>query len=608
MNFNLKFKPLLNFIVTAFFVSSSQAVQAGLDPLPTLKPGTTWQIKRDSWTPQDEKDYSDFIQAIGQGIERGVDQGGCDSMSNCLNNPSVNPLLRPGDETLNLYADCAKFPYQLRAYFALKKGLPFSYISGVVSRLGKANMLQYSPNGNLANRRRDLLSTSAPSFVSEFRTLETEVSTATLRQGYPWLTPAVSGQFSGAQDSISAMNLRRSLPDFYSPAIRREVITPGTVIYEPQGHAVIVYKYDSVGRIQYIDAHPDNSLTHGYFNHDFIRVNPWVGAGFKKFRPQFLIGATRAANGTFIGGAIYVADDTHPMISNQVDLAQYFGVYNTEVSMKPTDPVTQFLGNWQLGTFTPNVSSASSEDDYYRWVRTQLAPPGVTLTPMDDFKDQLIELCQVIDNRNDAVQKGIDNKTDKMPHLGSLPSDIYGTGGVWENFSTSARDIGLRGDFVRIYNLVQSIIESTPPPQKIQVAQQLFSNYQSMNNFCNLGYTDSLGQDHELSIEKVRAQLFKLSFDPYHCIELRWGETQLPASCLDPSKLSWYQAEQRLRNQTVRNDSIATNFTLQDLLNHREGPAGQDQAPDTDVIKFLQGVQSEISAVAPANTSSPFDQ
>ena len=73
--------------------------------------------------------------------------------------------------------------------------------------------------------------------------------------------------------------------DFYSPALTPKSIRPGTVIYDPNGHLAIVWQVEADGRIRYIDAHPDNSLTRGFYDLRFVRASPGMGAGFKNWRP-----------------------------------------------------------------------------------------------------------------------------------------------------------------------------------------------------------------------------------------------------------------------------------------------------------------------------------
>ena len=52
-----------------------------------------------------------------------------------------------------------------------------------------------------------------------------------------------------------------------------------------------------------------------------------------------------------------------------------------------------------------------------------------------------------------------------------------------------------------------------------------------------------------LTFDDLMHRLFAISFDPYHCIELRWGaQGSERESCPDSTpKVKWYMAEQRLR-------------------------------------------------------------
>ena len=52
----------------------------------------------------------------------------------------------------------------------------------------------------------------------------------------------------------------------YSPVIDARSIRPGTVIYDPNGHVATIYRIESDGRIRYMDAHPDSSLTRGFYD------------------------------------------------------------------------------------------------------------------------------------------------------------------------------------------------------------------------------------------------------------------------------------------------------------------------------------------------------
>src|SRR5476651_1365754 len=87
------------------------------------------------------------------------------------------------------------------------------------------------------------------------------------------------------------------------------------------------WKVEPDGRLRYIDAHPDNSLTRGTYDLRFVRASPGMGAGFKNWRPLRLEGGRRlegAGNraGALIGGHMVLA---HNRDIADFSLAQYFG-------------------------------------------------------------------------------------------------------------------------------------------------------------------------------------------------------------------------------------------------------------------------------------------
>ena len=107
---------------------------------------------------------------------------------------------------------------------------------------------------------------------------------------------------------------------------------------------------------------------------------------------------------------------------------------------------------------------------------------------------------------------------------------------------------------------------------------------------CSIGYVRSDGTKVSLSYEEARRRLFSLSFDPYQCVERRWGPSDAElASCRDGTlKRRWYDAHQRLRNQIDRTYEARIDFTLEELVAGRGGVA---TAPDTDTSAFLAAQQ-----------------
>ena len=119
---------------------------------------------------------------------------------------------------------------------------------------------------------------------------------------------------------------------------------------------------------------------------------------------------------------------------------------------------------------------------------------------------------------------------------------------------------------------------------------KLICSYSSEARTCKIQYNKSNGMFQELSLCEISTRLFKLSFDPYHCIERRWGATTEAdlASCTDGIvKSNWYSAEQRLRKQIDRTYGKRMDFSLNELRRALPG-SSLDQLPDIDVHKVLE--------------------
>ena len=141
------------------------------------------------------------------------------------------------------------------------------------------------------------------------------------------------------------------------PRSTRNRSGPGTVIYDPNGHLATVYRVEADGRIHYIDAHPDNSLTRGFYDLRFVRASPGMGAGFKNWRPMRL-DRRHAGRGRHASPAAWSSWPANKDIADILD-EQFFGN-----GTRPDDD-----RDWRDGAFTLNGETL----DYYDYVRAKLA-------------------------------------------------------------------------------------------------------------------------------------------------------------------------------------------------------------------------------------------
>lgn len=520
---------------------------------------TSWKITKTTWTDVDEKNYVEFISLMGKAVEKRE----CRSFKECIQHPS-NPYKGSDAGQLDIHVDCARLSYAFRAYFAWKNGLPFSHVSQVVARVpaDKDDNLRYTKNGNLVKARSSVLASKnklpdGPTYITQ--TLMKSVYTAVLR----------------LEDEIE--NRPNLESDYYPADISREAIRPGTTIYDPAGHAAIVFKITDDGKIYFIDAHPDNSLTSSMYGTKFVRSRPAQGAGFKNFRKLQLVGATYdTALGSYVGGQVTVnTAQSHKDFS----VVQKYGTDN-----KP-------IPNWKDGAFI----LAGVKLDYYDYLRSKMSKGNLRINPTEEVKAISNDLCNAAQDRVDSVQGAIEQGIHNKAHPERLPYNIYGTSGEWESYSTPSRDARFKTSFKELRDVVEKIFIAYQKgdPQidysGANIKGDMLNAYMQTAQACKVNYRKSDGTGVGLNLEIVRQRLFALSFDPYHCPELRWGATseQELVSCKDnANKREWFKREVWLRNQIERMYDVRMDYTLEELTGPKPG-VGVANPPDVDVVKYL---------------------
>jgi len=520
-------------------------------------PAASWRVLRTAWTDQDERAFEEFIERIGE--------SDCRTVHECLTSAKSNPLYRASNPTGMFFnADCADLPYLLRAYFAWKNGLPFAYSASVTPAGRDSSDIRFNDVGVRISSRRDL---TGP--------------TIDARREIPQMLGLVtSAHFRYAPDYSGPL-----LPDHYPVKITRESIKPGTILYDPYGHLAVVYKVTAQGRVHFIDAHPGNDLTRGVYGKAHKRYIPEVGGGFKRWRPQQLIGATRLADGSYQGGSIVLAADK--------DLAdwsaeQFFG---TEPK-RPKD--------WEKGRFVHEGETL----EYYQFVRRRLAKGHFRYDPVEETRSMVRVLCEDLRYRVHAVDAAIAARMHLRQQPNRLPDNIYGTSGDWEVHSTPSRDARLKTAFKELRDEVARFLELAAAGSDhityggSDLRRDLLDVYTREASACTIAYVRTDGTSKQLSFADVTRRLHLLSFDPHHCIERRWGANSKEevSSCPDGGdKAEWYAAEQRLRNQIERIYHVRMDFSLADLRRKAPG-SGVDDPPDVDVLKLLSGVAANEQA------------
>ena len=168
---------------------------------------------------------------------------------------------------------------------------------------------------------------------------------------------------------------RPVLQDFYSPKIQPGSIRAGTAIYDINGHVGIVYDVTADGRILYMDAHPDETVSRGVYGPHVPKSATWLGGGFKNFRPLKLVGAEPRPDGTYVGGHIVMAANDEIA---DFSLEQYRG---NVADAKDDDPGPHFRFN--------NASL-----DLYEYTRAAMSNGGFSYNPVYEIEVTMGSICR----------------------------------------------------------------------------------------------------------------------------------------------------------------------------------------------------------------------
>lgn len=482
-----------------------------------------WKIQNLSWENAHELSYQQFIHTLGLARKNGQ----CHTLDQCLRSSAANPTyykMNPNN-LKNIFSDCADLPYVLRAYFAWMNDLPFTYPSDLVEAKSLSRNLKdirYSRYGNIITAKTYIQ--NGQNINRVLQDIVDTISTASFRT------------------NASKYDSGELFRDTYPVDVDRKAIVPGTILYDPNGHVAVVYQVTASGKIQMIDAHPDNSLSAITYGEKFARSGVKIAAGFSNFRS--------------------------------------FSVAGNSVTTKKNDNLPYYsLIQFQKGPFI----FKGQEYSFYEYLRRKLADGDIIYNPLVEFSDMLTELCMDVKYREEAVNTSVTAGLQNQTHPEYLPENIYGADGDWEAYATPARDARLKTSVKEIKELLKKVIDGKRNKtvlidyEGLDLVKDLRDIYQAKSSACTLKPTPK----RTVNLEFVLKNLFALSFDPYHCAELRWGLTCQASE----NKMAWYKAEQGLRNRLDRDNTIKTNYNVKTLP---DAPVSQVEKPDLDFDKLLE--------------------
>ena len=191
---------------------------------------------------------------------------------------------------------------------------------------------------------------------------------------------------------------------------------------------------------------------------------------------------------------------------------------------------------------------------YYETIQQRLASEAVD--PLESFDAYIMKdlYAEVLD-RVQAVAIGWAAGRERPI---ATPGNIYGAEGDWEDFASPSRDLRLRRAFLQVPEEVRRLLRPAADRQGRgsrsveRLGRRLLDRKEELFRKLNFSYENSKGQAVELTLAELERRLFRLSFNPNHPPELRWGAEgrELATAPRSPARyIESYEREQRWRNR-----------------------------------------------------------
>jgi hypothetical protein len=523
-----------------------------------------------SWTPAMEADFGKFVQRIGDARwadnlrQRptdladwkaliGYDPGSCVFLKDCIKNPKVNPYYSEADKALTIEADCGDVPAMLRGYFAFKKKLPFIYE----------------------------MSTHEPPKDSGIFPPRLVVSQSDIG--------SMNELFTEIRDNVHAHFYRTPVgvehTDTYPVKVTRDTIKPGTVAYYVGGHAMMVFRVKADGTPLVIQGHPgeENGNPPSYFS--VARISEvslpqdftYKSGGFRNWRPY--VGSNQAS---FVNGG--AGQNTTVKYENTEGL-----IFAFDKDLPDLDKTgSNFQQKYQL--------SSGKSGDFQAYVKSGLCTTECGKRRTTEIREMLYDICSLLKGREDRVQSALRAGLSKGVHPG-LPEDIYNAKGAWEGQSTPGYDVRIRSSYTEIVremrymanavaNKTGEVIYSGSKAELANLFQTYFDEVTASQS-CQVAVNGETGA-FTLNVITANEKLGDMSFDPYHCPELRWG---IKANC-SAEQQKYYAEEILARNVFDSNKRPAPGGMTAPGL-----PAQLERGPASAPPKSEYMIQDAITAL-----------
>jgi len=438
--------------------------------------GVVWKTLR-GWDSGMETIYSAWINALFHGCDEHSSWSALHEVTQNQNQNFLYNYLSLGEDdpmrknSVTMQPDCADNPFFLRAYFAWKLGLPFSY------HVCDRGSLVHNPKAGQWITNETSRSKTHPSLAFN-----------------AFLRKVMDGVHSGT--ARTALDDENS--DYYPVSLERGDLRPGVVFADPYGHTLILVGWvpqtnDHPGLLLSVDAQPDGTVgIKRFWKGNFLfNTSGVIGEpGFKAFRPI----AVHEGVPSLMKNKELTASAGFAQFSLQQRKMKNDVFYHTMerlINPKPLDPETALLDLIQAlyEQLMVRVTSVANGEAYLK------LHPG-TVIPMP-----------------------------------SSAAGIFQAGGQWEDFSTPNRDLRLLIAMDAVLDFPDLVVRS-PEDFNIsslvsteRVKKKLQSILDQKGSGSSISYIRTNGSLQKLTIREIlkRRDAFEMAYNPNDGIEVRWG-------------------------------------------------------------------------------------
>jgi hypothetical protein len=393
----------------------------------------------------------------------------------------------------------------------------------------------------------------------------------------------------------------RTAPDLEGTDTVPAAVGPGstapglTLLYNSDGHGLMVARVSPTGNVNILDAHPDGSITAGQ---TLAAVESVLRAVPEHRRERWYAGWRMIRLAASVRDAAGRIKSIRPFTNQEMRLYGYSDeTYTDVIAIRQGRPV-------QINGAPVQVQSFP---EYVRRKLTTAATQDVRAM-VDDWAAQLHTLFS---ERVTFVAKAWEN----VLAQGAIPlpdnKNIYQADGRWEDWSSPSSDCDRKGAYFLGAEHLEQVVRDYEPGAPQFIVNRLGPNIRSKRDLAaaivqekrrifdtyRITYVNCHGRPVTLSLNEIEKRLFLISFDPNHAPELRWGaapdspEAQGFRRISTPlgsggemSAVEAYKKERRLRFRLCRKDGVTALDDPDDPKGPPEKLLEQRMARFTDTV------------------------